>query len=54
MRRFIHAEDAATAIEYSMIAALIAILIISSLFTMGTTVEDMFEALMPAFAGPTP
>jgi pilus assembly protein Flp/PilA len=52
MRRFLNTDDGHTAIEYSMIAALIAILIISSLVTMGVSVEGMFEALMPAFAGP--
>lgn len=44
----------ATAIEYAMIAALIAIGIISSLTTMGTSVEQMFADLLPAFQGPTP
>lgn len=53
MKRFLRNRDGHTAIEYSMIAALIAILLISSLITMGVSVEGMFEGLMPAFAGPT-
>jgi len=49
--RFFRNRDGATAIEYSMIAAFVAILIISSLFTMGESVEGMFMDLLPAFAG---
>jgi pilus assembly protein Flp/PilA len=35
-------EDGATAIEYAMIASLIALLIISSVTTLGTTLSSFF------------
>lgn len=47
---FLRDRAGATAIEYGMIAACVAILIISSLFTVGVSVEQMFADLMPAFA----
>jgi Flp pilus assembly pilin Flp len=40
-----------TAIEYAMIAALIAIGLIAAMGSMGLSVEQMFADLMPAFAG---
>jgi len=44
-------RQGATAIEYAMIAALIAIGLISAMTSMGESVEQMFADLMPAFAG---
>lgn len=41
----------ASAIEYAMIAALIAIGLISAMTSMGLSVEQMYADLMPAFAG---
>ena len=40
----------ATAIEYAMIAACVAILIISALASVGQSVSQMFAELLPAFA----
>ena len=39
-----------SAIEYAMIGALIAIGLIAAMTSMGTSVEQMFADLMPAFA----
>lgn len=35
-------EDGATAIEYGLLAALIAVVIIAAVTTLGTTVKDTF------------
>ncbi|MBL8549693.1 MAG: Flp family type IVb pilin [Hyphomonadaceae bacterium] len=50
MHRFLRNRDAHTAIEYSMIAALIAIGIIAAITSIGGSVADMFAKLLPAFA----
>jgi pilus assembly protein Flp/PilA len=50
-RRFLSDRAGHTAIEYSMIAAFIAIGIIAALTSMGLSLEGMFEDLLPAFAG---
>jgi Flp pilus assembly pilin Flp len=42
------------AIEYCMIAMLIALAIIVALTSMGQSVKGMFDAILPAFAAPTP
>jgi pilus assembly protein Flp/PilA len=44
-------RSGASAIEYAMIAALIAIGLISAMTSMGNSVEQMFADLMPAFDG---
>lgn len=51
MLRFLRSRDGHTAIEYSMIAALIAIGIIAALTSTGLELETMFDALLPAFQG---
>jgi pilus assembly protein Flp/PilA len=45
MHKFLVDENGATAIEYGLIAALIAVAIIASLSTLGQTVSDNFEAI---------
>jgi len=45
IRRFLNDEAAATAIEYSMIAAFIAILIIASLKGIGPNLSNRFQAV---------
>jgi Flp pilus assembly pilin Flp len=47
-------RSGATAIEYGMIVALIAILLISSLAPMGLAVETMFEDFNAGFDGIAP
>lgn len=44
----------ATAIEYAMIAAFVAILIISSLGTMGQTLKGNFNDVLAGFSGVAP
>ncbi|MEG3617957.1 Flp family type IVb pilin [Magnetovibrio sp. PR-2] len=43
MTRFKNDESGATAIEYGLIAALIAVVIISALTLLGTTLETKFN-----------
>ena len=43
--RFIHDESGATAIEYGLIAGLIAVVIIGSLTTIGTKVNAKFTRI---------
>jgi pilus assembly protein Flp/PilA len=50
MKAFLKDRRGATAIEYSMIAAFVAIGIISAIGAIGLSVEDMFAKLLPAFA----
>jgi pilus assembly protein Flp/PilA len=52
-RELWRSDDGATAIEYSLLAALIAVVIIASVTTIGQTFADTFEtvALMLAPAG---
>jgi pilus assembly protein Flp/PilA len=54
IRRFLRARDGATAIEYAMIASLIAILLISALTSTGLKIESIFEAANRGFEGVTP
>ena len=42
LRRFISNEDGATAIEYGLIAALIGVVIITAVTTLGGTLETTF------------
>lgn len=53
-RRFVASRDGHIAIEYGMIAALIVIGLITAMTTMGSSVESMFAAVLPALSGPTP
>lgn len=52
--RLIRSRDGATAIEYAMIAALIAILLITSLTGIGVDLEAIFEAVASGFDGVAP
>lgn len=45
MTRFQNDESGATAIEYGLIAALIAVVIIAALTAMGTSLEAKFSAV---------
>lgn len=49
LRALLQDRSGATAIEYGMIAACVAILLISSLETIGTAVEDMFMKVDAGF-----
>jgi pilus assembly protein Flp/PilA len=45
IRRFLHDESAATAIEYGLIAALIAVVIITGVKAVGTNLSTKFVTL---------
>jgi pilus assembly protein Flp/PilA len=46
--RFVRDESGATAIEYGLIAALIAVVIITALTTIGTNLTTQFNAIATA------
>lgn len=48
LARFRKDEDGATAIEYGLIAALIAVVIIGALTTLGTNMSSRFETVASA------
>lgn len=45
MKRFANDESGATAIEYGMIAALVAVVIIGALTTLGTKLNSTFKSV---------
>jgi pilus assembly protein Flp/PilA len=45
LKRFIRSEDGTTAIEYALLAALIAMVLITALTSMGTTVNGTFNSV---------
>jgi pilus assembly protein Flp/PilA len=49
--RFVQDETGATAIEYGLIAALIAVVIISAVTTLGTTIRTKFQAVTTGMGG---
>ena len=46
--RFIHEEDGATAIEYGLIAALIAVVIIGAVTVLGSNLSTTFNTVATA------
>ena len=51
--RFMNEEDGATAIEYGLIAALIAVAIITAVTTLGNNLTNAFNGLANAVADPS-
>ena len=49
--RFAQDESGATAIEYGLIAALIAVVIIAGVTALGTNLRDMFNGLSTTVSG---
>ncbi|WP_339915252.1 Flp family type IVb pilin [uncultured Brevundimonas sp.] len=49
--RFMNDESGATAIEYGLIAALIAVVIISAVTALGATIKDKFNAVVTGMGG---
>ena len=45
IRRFVREEEGATAIEYGLIAALIAVVIIAGVTLVGTNLNTMFNSV---------
>ncbi|WP_172642474.1 Flp family type IVb pilin [Azoarcus sp. KH32C] len=50
VKKFICDENGVTAIEYGLIAALIAVVIIASVRAVGTNLQDVFTAISTALA----
>ncbi len=53
LKRFVKDESGATAIEYGLIAALIAVAIIGTLQILGTDISNKFAAVSTALQGAT-
>lgn len=51
--RFVKAESGATAIEYGLIAALVSVVIITAITTMGSNLTGTFESIANALGGAT-
>ena len=49
---FLSDESGATAIEYGLIAALIAVVIISAVTALGTTIKTKFNEVVTGLGGP--
>ena len=49
--KFVRDESGATAIEYGLIAALIAVVIISAVTALGTTITGKFTEIVTAMGG---
>jgi pilus assembly protein Flp/PilA len=49
--RFMHDEDGATAIEYGLIAALIAVAIITAVKAVGTQLDATFDSVESGLKG---
>lgn len=52
IRDFLHNESGATAIEYGLIAALIAVVIIGAVQTIGTNLSDTFGKVAAGVKSP--
>jgi pilus assembly protein Flp/PilA len=48
---FLSDESGATAIEYGLIAALIAVVIITAVTALGSTIKDKFNAVVTGMGG---
>ena len=51
INRFSRCESGATAIEYGLIAALIALAIITAVTSLGTTLSNTFDSVKNGIAG---
>ena len=54
LREFLLDEDGATAIEYGLIAALIAVAVIAAIGAVGDQLETTFEDIESGLIGDTP
>ena len=51
LAKFVKCESGATAIEYGLIAALIAVVIISAVTALGTTIKTKFNDVVTGMGG---
>ena len=49
--RFVNDESGATAVEYGLIAALIAVVVIGAVTALGTSISAKFQAIATAING---
>ena len=49
-KRFLHDESGATAIEYGLIAALIAVVIITTVKSVGTSLSAVFNSIQSSLS----
>jgi len=54
MSRFLKDESGATAIEYGLIAALIAVVLVTALGTLGTNLSSTFDKVATDVKAPAP
>lgn len=54
IKKFVHEEDGVTAIEYGLIAALIAIVIIASVQGVGTALVKVFDKVSSSLSAAVP
>ncbi len=54
LKRFVKDESGATAIEYGLIAALIAVVIITGATLLGNELSDLFDRISQILAGKVP
>lgn len=54
LRSFIKREDGASAIEYALIAGLIAVVIITAVKALGIEISTLFESITTELSGTTP
>lgn len=51
LRRLVREEEGATAIEYALIAGLVAAVLVTVLTTLGGNIEDLFQAIADVIGG---
>lgn len=54
IKNFLRAEDGVTAIEYGLIAALIAVVIIGAVTALGTDLSNLFSGVSGKLTAATP
>lgn len=54
IKNFMREEDGVTAIEYGLIAALVAVAIVAGAGLLGTSLNGLFNRLGACMAAPTP
>ena len=52
VRRFLRDERGATAIEYGLIAALVSVVVLTVLGTLGTNLKNTFQSISDKLAAP--
>ncbi|ROH85397.1 Flp family type IVb pilin [Pseudomethylobacillus aquaticus] len=51
VKRFLADEEGVTAIEYGLIAALIAVIIVGTVGSVGTTLDGVFQTVLTSLGG---